>query len=172
MTNLRGERVILRAVELADIEVMYGAENDLRNWSVSGTNTPFSHFMLEQFVESQRVDISVSRQLRLMIESIDGGIIGMVDLFEFDPYNHRAGVGILILEPYRKGGYGFDSLKTLENYCSNTLQLHQLWCDIGAENLASLKLFTKVGYREIGRKQDWQYRDGEYQDEILMQRIL
>lgn len=172
MINLRGDRVVLRAVEPGDIDVMYGAENDLRNWSVSGTTTPFSRYILEQFVESQHSDMFVSRQLRLMVETFDGEVIGMVDLFDFDPYNHRVGVGILIFDSYRSAGYGADSLSVVERYCQSSLQIHQIWCDVGADNLASLKLFSKLGYREVGRKVDWQFRDGGYCDEIMMQKIL
>ncbi|MFI3289903.1 MAG: GNAT family protein [Rikenellaceae bacterium] len=172
MINLRGDRVVLRAVEPEDIDLMYGVENDLHNWSVSGTNMPFSRYILEQFVEVQRSDIFVSRQLRLMVEDLKGEVVGMVDLFEIDPYNHRAGVGILIFDSFRRLGYGVDVLRRLHLYCRGELQLHQLWCDVGAENLASLKLFAKVGYTEVGRKRDWQYRDAKYQDEILLQKIL
>lgn len=172
MINIQGERVTLRAVEPKDIDVMYSAENDLRNWSISGTTTPFSKYILEQFIDTQRGDIFTSRQLRLMVENFNGNVVGMVDLFDFDPYNHRIGVGILIFEPHQGKGYGADSLSVIEIYCRDVLQIHQIWCDVGCDNIASLRLFTKLGYTEVGRKLDWQFRDGEYHDEILMQRIL
>lgn len=172
MVNLRGEKTLLRAVEPEDIDVMYGTENDLHNWSISGTNAPFSRYILEQFIETQRSDIFVSRQLRLMVESTRGDIIGMVDLFDIDGYNHRAGVGILIFDSYRGMGYGGDILQTLHGYCQGVLQLHQLWCDVGADNIASLKLFQKMGYREVGCKREWLCRDGKYYDEVLLQKIL
>lgn len=169
---MRGEKVTLRAVEPEDIDLMYGVENDIHNWGVSGTNTPFSTYLLAQFVESQRVDIYSSKQLRLMVENSRGEVVGIVDIFDFDPYNHRAGVGILIFESHRAMGYGADVLSVMHNYCRDILQLHQLWCNVGADNFASLGLFAKMGYTEVGRKRDWQFHDGEYQDEILLQRIL
>ncbi len=163
---------MLRAVEPMDIDLMYGAENDLHNWSVSGTISPFSKYILERFIETQHSDIFVSRQMRLMVENLNAEVVGMVDLFDFDPYNHRIGVGILIFDSYRTQGYGADSLMVTERYCREKLQIHQIWCDVDSENIASLKLFGKLAYQEVGRKVDWQFRDGEYHDEILLQKIL
>ncbi len=170
--DLRCGNVTLRAVEPSDVEVMYGIENDIRNWGLSGTTQPFSHYMLELFVESQREDIYSTKQLRLMAESIDGEVLGAVDLFEFDPQNHRAGVGIYLLENFRGNGYGVDILAALEGYCRSTLQLHQLWCTIAADNTASRTLFAKAGYTEVGTRRDWLWRETGYVDEIMLQRLL
>lgn len=43
------------------------------------------------------------RQLRLMIElKAENLVIGSVDLFEYDPHNNRAGIGILIDDAYQR----------------------------------------------------------------------
>ncbi len=170
--NLRGERVVLRAVEPSDIDFMYGVENDLENWGVSGTTLPFSQYILERFVESQSDDIHATRQLRLMIVTHDGERVGTMDLFEYDPFNHRAGVGIFIVEPKRNMGYAADALRVVALYAKRVLQLHQLWCGVGAENAASLALFKRAGYAEVGRKREWIWRDGGYIDEVMLQKIL
>ncbi len=164
--------VALRGVEPADVDVMYGVENDLRNWGLSGTTQPFSHYMLECFVESQREDIFSTRQMRLMACSASGAVVGMVDLFDFDPYNHRAGVGIYVLDGCRGMGYGADMLSALHSYCGDVLQLHQLWCGVEVDNVASRRLFEKMGYREVGVRREWLWRDGGYCDEVVLQRIL
>ncbi len=167
--NLRGDRVVLRAVEPSDIDFMYGVENDLCNWGVSGTTLPFSQYILSRFVESQSEDFYTTRQLRLMITTHAGESVGMLDLFEYDPFNHRAGVGVFIVEPCRGEGYASDALRLLHRYSKSVLQLHQLWCGVEATNELSLRLFKRVGYTEVGRKRDWTWRDGEYLDEIMLQ---
>ncbi len=170
--NIRGERVVLRAVEPTDIDFMYGLENDIENWGVSGTTLPFSHYMLSRFVESQSEDIHATRQLRLMISLVSGELLGTVDLFEFDPYNHRAGVGIIIAEPFRGAGYATEALTLLHDYCRATLQLHQIWCTVESSNKTSLRLFERLGYKICGEKRDWLYREGRYHDEVMLQCIL
>lgn len=174
MINLEGNTIRLRAVEPADIDTMYRWENDPSVWRVSGTTVPFSRAMLQRFLEEQRYDIFQSRQLRLIIETLaDHRSVGTLDLFEFDPLACRAGVGILIYSPEDRGrGYAADALVVLSEYARKTLRLHQLWCDVGAENPASLALFRRAGFVEIGIKRDWQWSPDGYTDEIMMQKIL
>ena len=58
-------------------------------------------------------------------------------------------------------------------YSSNhDLQIHQLYVNVGIENKISLGLFKKLGYVEIGIKKDWNYIDGQYRDEVFLQKIL
>lgn len=171
--NLEGHLTRLRALEPADIDLLYEWENDPEIWSVSGTLAPFSHNILSKFIEEQQFDIYQTRQLRLVIETREGSVVGTVDLFEFDPQHRRAGVGILIHDSGQRGkGYASDALQTLIAYAREVLGLHQLWCNIGVDNTASLALFRRAGFTRIGVKRDWQWRSDGYRDEVMMQTIL
>jgi diamine N-acetyltransferase len=98
--------------------------------------------------------------------------IGTIDLFDFDPYHFRAGVGILIGDKSdRNKGYATLALKKLITYCFSTLQLHQLYCNITLGNEDSLKLFRKCGFKITGRKTDWIRIAGRYTDEHILQLI-
>lgn len=171
--NLEGTICRLRAVEPDDVEAMYRWENDPQVWGVSGTTAPFSRHMLARFVEQQQLDICQTRQLRLIIETRQGEAVGAVDLFDYDPWNGRAGVGILVHQKQHRGrGYASDALAILMTYCRSTLNLHQLWCNVSADNAASLRLFRNAGFTEAGIKREWQRTANGYADELLMQRIL
>lgn len=92
MTSIR-----LRALEPEDLECLYKWENDMDLWEVSDTLTPFSLFTLKKYIETCHLDIYTTKQLRLMIERVDTNErIGLVDLYDFDPYHQRAGIGIMI----------------------------------------------------------------------------
>ena len=190
MTPIEGKLIRLRAVEPADIDPMYCWENDSAVWRVSGTTAPFSRHALERFVEEQRFDIFQTRQQRLIIETHDripdgrehrgdgsasneSRAVGAFDLFEFDPLNRRAGIGILIHPAdARRKGYATDALATGCRYAREVLGLHQLWCNVGATNTASLALFRNAGFVEVGIKRDWLWTPDGYTDEILFQKIL
>ncbi len=173
MTNLQGQKIILRAVEPSDVKSLYEWENDTVIWGVSGTTTPFSHHTLALFIEAQRQDIFASRQMRLMICCARSQeAVGAVDLFEFDPQNHRVGVGIMIAPAHRKQGFATDALATIERYVTEHLQVHQIWCNVEEENTPSLALFSHLGYTQIGVKRDWNYSPEGYRNEIMMQRII
>ena len=99
--------------------------------------------------------------------------VGTIDLFEYDPLHGRAGIGILIYDRSDRGrGYAADAVETLCRYARERLRMHQLWCNVGAENEASLRLFRGLGFREIGRKRDWLWTPDGYGDEIMLQKIL
>ena len=169
--NIEATICRLRALEPEDLELMYGWENDMQIWRVSGTVAPFSRHVLSRLIEEQQFDIYATRQMRLVIEN-DGQAVGAVDLFEFDPHNRRAGVGIIVDSQHRAQGLGYDALKALEQYARQTLHLHQLWCSITVDNEASLKLFRKAGYVECGLRREWILTSDGALDEILMQKIL
>ncbi len=173
--NIEGAICRLRALEPQDIDVMYGWENDTDLWRVSGTMAPFSRHSLMRFIDEQQYDIYASRQQRLIIETdIDNQpvVVGAIDLFDFDPQNLRAGVGIVISAEYRQAGYAKDALRTLATYVKNVLHLHQLWCGIGADNNASIRLFQGAGFVECGCRREWILTADGAIDEILMQKIL
>ena len=171
--NIEGTVCRLRALEIEDIEAMYGWENDTEVWRVSGSVAPFSRNVLRRLIDEQQFDIYATRQMRLVIEcATSGEAVGAVDLFEFDPHHRRAGVGIIVAPPYRRQGYALDALLALERYAKEVLMLHQLWCSAGADNKASLSLFAKAGYAECGRRREWILSTDGATDEVLMQKIL
>ena len=165
------KNIRLRALEPEDLELLYTWENNDINWVYSNTISPFSRFTLKRYIENSHKNIYETGQLRLMIDHIeDKKTIGTIDLFEFDPFHKRAGIGILIAdESYRRKGFAALSLKCLIQYCFKTLQLHQLYCNILANNTKSIELFKKQGFVEIGRKKDWIQTDNGYLDEYIFQ---
>lgn len=171
--NLEGRITRLRALEPDDIDRMYAWENDPEIWGVSGTLAPFSRHILERFIDEQRFDIFQTRQQRLVIETREGIPVGTLDLFELDPVNLRAGIGILIHDDAQRGkGYASDAVAIVCAYARDVLHLHQLWCNVGADNAASLALFRKAGFAEAGVRKEWLRRMDGYIDEVLMQKIL
>lgn len=173
MLTLKGENLYLRALEPEDLEFIYALENDENIWEVSNTQTPYSKFLIAQYLENAHQDIYEAKQLRLAIcKKEDAKAIGLIDLFDFDPKNHRAGIGIVIQNQHDRGkGLGAEALKLLVWYAFQHLNLHQLYANIGSDNEISLKLFTTFGFQKIGVKKDWHFLQGKYHDEEIYQLI-
>lgn len=167
------DRIRLRQVEPSDSHLIYKWENDTQLWHVSDTIAPFSLYQIEQFILSSE-DIFTSKQSRLMIDCIEMDQImpiGAIDIYDFDPIHHRAGVGIIIESEARQKGYAYEALQLLEAYCFRFLHLHQIYCLISVENQASISLFTKLGYSLVGTRKDWLFIDGKYVDQLQFQLI-
>jgi diamine N-acetyltransferase len=172
---LENSIVKLRAPEISDIDLLYTWENNMDIWKVSNTLTPFSRFVLKKYIETAHLDIWETKQLRLIIEaknqsSLMLNSVGLIDLFDFDPFHLRAGIGILIANTeYRQKGYATEALKLMVCYTFETLQLHQLYCNISSDNLVSLQLFQHIGFEIVGTKKDWLKTKDGWKDEILLQ---
>lgn len=173
MITLKGTTVYLRALEPEDLDFVFRIENNEEIWEVSNTQTPYSRFLIRQYLENAHQDIYEAKQLRLAICKKDSfEAIGLIDLFDFDPRNHRAGIGIVIQnQEERSKGVGAESLDLLIQYAFHQLNLHQLYANIGSNNEISLKLFTKFGFQKIGVKKEWNFLQGNYHDEEIYQLI-
>jgi diamine N-acetyltransferase len=164
----------LRAIEPEDIDLIYQWENDRSIWHLSNTITPFSRYLIEQYILNSENDIYSEKQLRLMIDVAEKGeirTIGSIDIFDFDPVNKRAGLGIFINAEERKKGFASEALVEVIKYSFGKLGLHQLYCNITEENEASLKLFQKSGFEICGLKKEWVLCCEKYSDEYILQLI-
>jgi diamine N-acetyltransferase len=169
---LENDKVSLRAIEAEDVELLYEWENDEESWEVSHTIVPFSKYILALYIKNSDKDIYESKQLRLMIDSREGKTIGAIDLFDFDPYHSRAGLGVLIhSKTERSKGYASAALALIIGYCFNKLKFHQLYANVNSNNEASLKLFERFGFEICGVKKEWLMTDSGWKDEIQLQLI-
>lgn len=171
MTTLHGKQVFLRALEPEDLEFVHQIENDESIWEISNTQTPFSKFLIKQYLENAHRDVFEVKQLRLAISNYDQEAVGLIDLFEFDFKNSRAGVGIILSNSQRHKGYAREALALLIQYSFSHLGLHQLYCNISEDNIASINLFESQGFKCIGLKKDWNLVNKVFKNEYLYQLI-
>ena len=167
---LKGEQIYLRTLEPADADIILKWENNPDNWRVSNTLVPFSRKLIEDYVRSAQ-DIYSIKQLRFIICLLENDKeIGAIDLFDFDPYHHKVGLGILIAElEDRRNGYAKEAVLLIKEYCFNHLNLHQVYCNILSKNKASIDLFEKSGFAICGTKKDWIKNKEGWLDELMLQ---
>jgi diamine N-acetyltransferase len=174
MNWLKGKRINLRALEPSDIDSLYKWENNSELWHVSDTLTPYSKYVLREYIKSAPKDIYENRQLRLIIDVDDDGkvvSVGAIDLFDYDPYHNRAAIGIFIDKAYQRAGYGSEALQVIKNYAFSYLHLKMLFCHIGADNPASVAFFKNAGFEVCGQIKEWLKGVNGYIDSLVLQCI-
>jgi diamine N-acetyltransferase len=170
MKPLKGNTTYLRALEPEDLTFLESVENDESLWEVSGTLKPFPKFVLKEYLLNSQQDIYEAKQLRLVICTIKtDASIGFIDLFDFDPQNKRAGIGIVITSKNRGKGFAKDALKILIKYSFEKLELHQLYANILEDNTMSLTLFKNQNFEVVGLKKDWNHYKNTFKNEWLLQ---
>ena len=93
----------------------------------------------------------------MIISKKENKPIGAIDLFDYDPFHLRAGVGILINDGHSRGkGLAKQSLSILKDYAFKYLHLKQLYCSIAEDNKISQQLFEDMGFVKCGTRKAWQ----------------
>ena len=160
------------ALEPRDIVLLFDLENDVELWKYSNRNQPYSKDLLQNYIANSHKDIFETRQIKFTISTMEDIAVGFIDLFDFEPLHHRAGVGLVIRKLDHRKGYGAAALDLISNYARNHLQLHQLYAHIAGENKISIQLFENKGYCFVGIKKDWNFYEGKYHDEIIYQKLI
>ena len=160
----------LRKIEPSDLPFLYQWENDASVWVDGANHNPLSQHDLREYIASSTGDIYKDGQLRLIIyrdgqmsdarcQMSNGATLGCVDLFDFDPRNRRAAIGLYIASEHRGKGIGQEALKQLEEYAFGFLQLRVLYAVIATKNTACTTLFRHAGYTGSSPLEAWTMED-------------
>lgn len=161
---------MLRALEPDDVGLLYEWENDTAEWDSGETFTPVSRHDMKTFINHADLDIYHTRQMRLMIvRKSDNQTVGYIDMFDFDPFNMHASVGILINHKFRLQGFAKDTLRVFCKYAFNFLSVNALLATTATTNTASKALFSGCGFRHVGVFRGWIRRNNVFGDVELFQ---
>lgn len=73
-------------------------------------------------------------------------------------------IGIKISKKFCKRGFAFEALQVGVNFCFSSLNLNRVEANILPENIPSINLFTKLGFKYEGVARQYFYTDGSWKD--------
>ena len=157
---IKGKKVLLRAVELGDADVLQQMINDEEvERMMWGYSFPVARHQQLKWIENLSNEKSV---LRAMID-VDGSAIGTIILSDIDMRNGIAEIHIKLANACERGkGYGTDAVSALVAYAFDELRLNCIYCRIKEDNIASQKLFEKCGFVKEGCLRSRVYRNGKH----------
>lgn len=144
----------LRKIEPSDLPYLYRWENDAAVWADGANHNPLSQQDLRAYIESTSGDIYRDGQLRLIIDE-EGVTVGCIDLFDLDPRNRRAAIGMYIAPEYREKGVGHETVRLLEEYAFGFLHLRLIYAIISTQNSACTALYRNAGYKPSSPLPSW-----------------
>jgi aminoglycoside 6'-N-acetyltransferase len=158
--DLKGERVCLRPLTLADVpriaEII--AHPEVERW---WTFHDEDRLRAELFEDDSVVPFAVE---------LDGDIVGLIEYSEQrDPDCRSAGVDIA-LDPALTGqGFGPDALRTLIRFLFDERGHHRVTIDPACENDRAIAAYRKVGFKPVGVMRQYERTGtGEWRDSLLM----
>ena len=166
--KIDGDRIYLSPVSVEDVETYCTWLNDPEVAKyINGLGTMYNPMMEKEWVENnlKKGDYNFA-----IIDKETNKLIGNCGIMNIHKIHRTATVGIFIGEDkYRNHGYGTEALKLLVAYGFNVLNLVNIDLGVYAVNARAIKCYTKVGFKEYGRRHNCRYLNNEYTDEILME---
>jgi RimJ/RimL family protein N-acetyltransferase len=142
-TMLVGKKVKLRAVEEKDLNFCQSLYNDdhLRGLVV-GWDFPISMHSQEKWFKS--MSPQDKNNIRLIIETYDGTVIGLTGLWNIDWHNRNALTAIKLKGESLSGkGFGRDAIMLMNAYSFFDVGLVRLWGTILEYNIPSFNSYVK-----------------------------
>ncbi|HEX6288093.1 MAG TPA: GNAT family protein [Herpetosiphonaceae bacterium] len=163
---LRGEKVLLRAVERDDLKTLHALERDLDlvlladgNWQPIPLATIEKDF--DKHVENE--------DRSWFVIEVDGKVIGSVGLHHRDRRIGASAFGIAIYErDYLGKGYGRDAIDVLLRWAFLVQNFRRIWLETWSVNERAIRCYRAVGFVEEGRLREQAYFNGSYYDVVLM----
>lgn len=165
--------LLLRAPEPSDTDFCYEVENDISEWESTENYMPASRYDIELFIKNYIPDPIHTSQIRLiMTERHAGNRVGIIDLFDINLLQGRAGIGVYVERTNRRRGYALEALQSVAEYSSSHLGLRLLYAHIFSRNKKSLRLFEQAGYERVGLLSEWFRRGKIVSDAVIMVKKL
>jgi RimJ/RimL family protein N-acetyltransferase len=164
-----GEKVRLVPLDKAkhlDNALVWINDPELTSWTLIG-DWPLTRVAEEDFFD--RAMRETEKDLSFAVETLAGEHIGFSGLVRIDWRNGVATTGTILGRRDLWGqGYGSDAARLRARHAFENLGLRMLLSEVMAENIGSLRMLQKVGYREVGRIPRRLWKRGAYRDVVML----
>jgi aminoglycoside 6'-N-acetyltransferase len=160
MTELRGERVLLRPLQAEDVPEVFAIQAHPEIASRWGE--PDEAELLSKAAGTDECSA-------FAIE-LEGEVVGLIQYHEEDdPIYRHAGIDLFLSPPVHGQGLGTDAVRTMAVHLVRERGHHRLVIDPAADNSAAIRAYEKVGFRPVGVMRQYErLPGGDWHDGLLM----
>ena len=168
---LETPRLRLRPLIASDAEPLHGCYGDpeaMRYWDFPASLDPAQ--TAERLSQSLRTDPKWHAAWAVLLK--DGEqFLGMVNYHHREPWYQRLEVGYILARPYWRRGFMSEAMLAFLGHCFAGLGTHRVEATIEPENVDSIRLVERLGFRREGLLRDRLLVDGTYRS-VLMFALL
>lgn len=166
---LTGEKVMLRAMRLDDLERLCAFNNEVEVELSGGGDPPYPQSLERLQAEFRAKASQGGRDGAGFAIEADGKFIGQCALFNFDTTSRTCALGITIGDKdYWGKGFGRDAVKVLLGYAFQILNQRRVWLNVNGNNERGIRSYLACGFREEGRLRQQVWSNGQYIDLVQM----
>lgn len=109
----------------------------------------------------------------LLVAEADGHIIGFLDCRggTSPAVRHSARIAVMVRKGWRRRGVGTALMQRGIDWADNSEAIHRLELDVLADNHQAVEMYSKLGFKEEGRKRKAYFKQGQPHDAVLMSMI-
>ncbi|SIS58584.1 GNAT family N-acetyltransferase [Chryseobacterium gambrini] len=149
--HLETERLLIRDLTLDDKQAVFNYRSDaeankFQSW------IPKTLEDVEQFIQKNNKEFNQPESWYqvLITEKDTKAVIGDIGIHFFGSENLQAELGITLNKDFQGRGYASEALKGVINFLFSDLKKHRIMASIDPENIDSLKLMERIGFRKEG----------------------
>jgi len=162
MTELRGERVLLRPMTAEDVPALRAirATPEVAAWWQDAED----EWPLENESDVTRWTVVIA-----------GEVAGLVEIDEEPEPDYRfAGIDIFLAPQHHGAGLGTDAVTTVVRHLIEDRGHHRLTIDPAADNAVAIRCYEKAGFKPVGvMRAHWRDRStGRWRDGLLMELVV
>ena len=170
---LKGEKVILRALQRDDLKRLWEFNNDVDVELAGGGDPPMPQSLARLEAEFDERARQGGRDGAHFAIEADGKFIGQCGLQQSDGVINTTAqtfeLGIAIGDKdYWGQGYGRDALHVLLDYAFRLRNAHKVWLRVNGTNERAIRAYCACGFVEEGRLRQHVWGQGQYLDLVYM----
>jgi ribosomal-protein-alanine N-acetyltransferase len=166
------EEIWIKPTELADVPAIVALRNDpstllhlhdMNQYNAATTE----HWLRTLPASSKRYSVFLwQNSPRMPVET--GEFIGLVRIDRIDSVNRNCAVGLDLVGAYRGRGLSAKVYAWLLDYLFHQFNMHMVYLEVLASNERAIHVYERIGFHIDGRLRQKVFRNGAYEDSILM----
>jgi RimJ/RimL family protein N-acetyltransferase len=164
----QGEKVRLRAVEVADWEVHYQWNMDSDNGRMSDEVWfPTSRTSVQAWAEREAKLGNDNEAFRFQIENLAGELVGTINTHACNPRCGTFMYGIAVHPDHRRKGYASEAMGLVLRYYFDERRYQKVNAEVFGFNAPSNALHERLGFTLEGRLRRMIYSGGVFHDKLI-----
>lgn len=165
-----GKDIRLRAVEPEDLPFFVRWLNDPEVIEFLDVYVPLSIQSEQDWFEGLKKRPQEEHPLSIEVNTPEGWrLIGNIAFHHIETLDRCAEVGLFIGEKeYWNRGYGRKALQLMLRHGFKTLNFNRIFLNVFASHLRGIRSYEKAGFIHEGRLRQVAFRDGHYEDMLIM----
>lgn len=167
--EINSKRLLLRAVKLEDAEAIFKYRSDAITNQFQGW-IPSTIEDVHNFIEnrvSSTIDIVDTWYQFAIIKKDNYELIGDLGIHFLDSDKKLVEIGCTLNKNEHGKGYATEALKETIDYLFNTLNKHRIVTSIDPENIKSIELVERLGFRKEAHFKESILINGKWVDDLV-----